>query len=174
MRELGGNGEGAGRIVGDRRRREHLDGAFLDNRVFERTRQRAMLDEISAGLSRFELVVEAKEMWSEFGIQRAIGDVDREDGLGLRRNLRPHAEHIEQLLGRSRSASARGSSITRIASRRFIDQRDAEALGARASASASVRPTNPPPGSPRRRRPLASCFPHPSNSTPRSVRGRNC
>ena len=55
------------------------------------TPQVAMLDHDGAG-TRFKLVVEAEEMGTQGGVQRAVGDVDRLDGLRLGRKQRPQIE----------------------------------------------------------------------------------
>jgi hypothetical protein len=78
----------------------------------------------------FKLVVEAEKMRSEIGLEQTVGDLDRRDGLRVRRKRLPQSEHGEEALGRCRKREcARIRKPASISRRRFgIHKRDAETL----------------------------------------------
>ena len=122
------------RIVADGLRREHLDGGRSREHRAERADEGAILDQIGAGLARPELVIEAEEMRSKRRIERAVGDLDRGDGLRRCRQAPAKCQARREGPGSRRTAPRRGRHRTVCSPLRRlgIDQRHAEALAARA------------------------------------------
>ena len=119
-----------------------------------------MLDHERASRRRLKLVVEAEEMRTQGRVQRAVGDLDRLDG--LRRSAQAAGQRSsadKRFLRRRRERERAGVVARRLpAPARRRSARCGSRRGASlASASASVRPTKPPPAitTSKRSRPLA-------------------
>ena len=117
---------------------------------------------IGAGAVRLELVVEAEEMRAQGRVQRAVGDLDRLDGLRLRRKHRPQIERREQVPGRRRQRERAGILASAAASHEPARHRSARcgSLAARAwqARARASRPTKPPPAITTSSRSPASCL----------------
>ena len=130
----------------ERRRREACDtvggkdrdGWLTRERCTQRAGEIGILDHIGAGFARPQIVVEAEEMRTKRRIERAVGDVDAGDRLGVPGKLGPNAEDGEEAFARRRQR--RGAGIGLVFLRRLgVDERHAKSLGCESGESKRER-----------------------------------
>jgi len=94
--------------IGDRIWCDHFDRFFSAHGSSKHAAKSVGLHNVGGCLASPELVIKAEKMRSEIGVQRAVGDLDRRDGWGARRERIPQPEHRKEPLGcRRKSKSAR-------------------------------------------------------------------
>src|SRR4029079_15124587 len=114
------------------------DGWLTSERCTQRACEISVHDHIGAGFARPQIVVEAKKMRTKRRIERAVGDVDAGDRLGVPGKLRPNAEDREEALARRRQR--RGAGIGLVFMRRLgVDERHAKSLGCESGESKRER-----------------------------------
>jgi hypothetical protein len=85
-----------------------------------------------------EIVIEAKEMRTKRRIERAVGDIDAGDRLGVPGKLGPNAEDGEEAFARRRQR--RGAGVDLVLLRRLgVDERHAKSLGSESGESKGER-----------------------------------
>ena len=110
------------------------------------------------GATVLELVIEAEEMRAQGGIQRAVGDLDRLDGLRLGRKRVPNDRARTAGSGWRRSAPARGRRRRCLAPARRRPARCGSLAGQAWRARArALRPARPPPAIATSKRSRLSC-----------------
>ena len=93
---------------GNALRREHLDSRLAGDGAAKRADQVFILNHSGAGFARPQIVVEAEDMRTALGVERAVGNLDAGDGFRVPCKLGPDAEDGEQALARRRQRRGAG------------------------------------------------------------------